>query len=89
MTKNFYFKQETIKRSKMYGYLVKEVSIYRLSKDGHPILLDRITYQTGSTPGAKQEVFNYLVDNKYIPQKYKGDMYDTGAYKIYNVFEMF
>ena len=90
MAKRFYFKDELIKRNKMYGYHIREVSIYYLDKEGDPHLIDRITYQTGSTPGNKQEVFNYLSDNGYISQKYKGkNYYDSGAYKIYKLFEMF
>lgn len=90
MTRKFYFKDELIKRNKMYGYHIREVSIYYLDKEGDPHLIDRITYQTGSTPGNKQEVFNYLSERGYISLKYKGkDYYDSGAYKIYKLFEMF
>ena len=90
MTRKFYFKDELIKRNKMYGYHIREVSIYYLDKEGDPHLIDRITYQTGSTPGNKQEAFDFLADNGYVPQKYKGkNYYDSGAYKIYKLFEMF
>ena len=90
MTRKFYFKDVTIKRNKMYGYNIQEVSIYYLDKEGFPNLIDRITYQTGSTPGNKQEVFNFLTGKGYISQKYKGkNYYDSGAYKIYKLFEMF
>ena len=90
MTRKFYFKDELIKRNKMYGYHIREVSIYYLDKEGDPHLIDRITYQTGSTPGNKQEVFNYLSERGYISLKYKGkNYYDSGAYKIYKLFEMF
>ena len=90
MTRKFYFKDELIKRNKMYGYHIREVSIYYLDKEGDPHLIDRITYQTGSTPGNKQEVFNFLSERGYISQKYKGkNYYDSGAYKIYKLFEMF
>ena len=61
-----------------------------LTKRGYPNLIDRITYQTGSTPGNKQEVFNLSIAKGYISQKYKGkNYYDSGAYKIYKLFEMF
>ena len=90
MTRKFYFKDELIKRNKMYGYHIREVSIYYLDKEGDPHLIDRIIYQTGSTPGNKQEVFNLLTAKGYISQKYKGkNYYDSGAYKIYKLFEMF
>ena len=90
MAKRFYFKDVTIKRNKMYGYNIQEVSIYYLDKEGQPYLIDRITYQTGCTPGNKQEVFNLLIAKGYISQKYKGkNYYDSGAYKIYKLFEMF
>ena len=90
MTRKFYFKDELIERNKMYWYHIREVSIYYLDKEGDPHLIDRITYQTGSTPGNKQEVFNYLSERGYISLKYKGkNYYDSGAYKIYKLFEMF
>lgn len=90
MTKKFYFKNVTIKHSKMYGYNIQEVSVYYLDKEGRPHLIDRFTYQTGCTPGAQQEVFNFLSKNGYVSQKYKGqDLYDSGAYKIYRIYEMF
>lgn len=80
MTRKFYFKDVTIKRNKMYGYNIQEVSVYYLDKEGQPRLIDRITYQTGSTPGSKQEVFNLLTDKGYISQKYKGkNYYDSGG----------
>ena len=72
MTRKFYFKDVTIKRNKMYGYNIQEVSVYYLDKEGQPHLIDRLNYQTGSTPGSKQEVFNLLSERGYISQKYKG-----------------
>ena len=90
MTRKFYFKDVTIKRNKMYGYNIQEVSVYYLDKEGQPHLIGRTTYNTGSTPGNKQEAFDFLADNGYVPQKYKGkNYYDSGAYKIYKLFEMF
>ena len=32
MTRKFYFKDELIKRNKMYGYNIQEVSVYYLDK---------------------------------------------------------
>lgn len=88
--KRFYFKEEVIKRSKMYGYLVKEVSIYYLDREGCPHLIDRIQYQTGCTPGVRQEVFNYLCSKGYIPKKFHGDYYGEACpYKTIKLFEMF
>ena len=90
MARKFYFKDVTIKHNKMYGYNIQEVSVYYLAEEGQPRLIDRLTYQTGSTPGNKQEAFDFLADNGYVPQKYKGkNYYDSGAYKIYKLFEMF
>ena len=90
MTRKFYFKDVTIKRNKMYGYNIQEVSVYYLDKEGQPRLIDRLNYQTGSTPGSKQEVFNLLSERGYISQKYKGkNYYDSEAYKVYKLFEMF
>ena len=88
--KRFYFKEEVIKRSKMYGYLVKEVSIYHLDREGCPHLIDRIQYQTGCTPGVRQEVFNYLCSKGYIPKKFHGDYYgEAQPYKTIKLLEMF
>lgn len=90
MAQRFYYKEVTIMYSKMYGYNIQEVSVYYLDKEGQPHLINRFTYQTDSTPGARQEVFNFLSENGYVSQKYKGkDLYDSGAYKIYKIFEMF
>lgn len=90
MARKFYFKDVTLKHNKMYGYNTQEVSIYYLDNEGAPHLIDRINYQTGSTPGNKQEVFKYLSENGYVSQKYKGkNYYDSGAYKVYKLFEMF
>ena len=91
MTKNFYFKVETIKRNRTYGFNTNEISIYYLDKEHAPHLIDRITYQTGSTPGAQNEVFKYLKEHGYISQyKYKHfDFHESGAYKQYNIYEMF
>ena len=69
MARKFYFKDVTIKHNKMYGYNIQEVSVYYLDEEGQPRLIDRLTYQTGSTPGNKQEVFNFLSDKGYISQK--------------------
>jgi hypothetical protein len=74
----------------MYGYNTQEVSVYYLDKEGQPHLIDRFNYQTGSTPGVHQEVFNFLSKNGYISQKYTNKKYyESGAYKIYKLFEMF
>ena len=90
MTRKFYFKDVTIKHNKMYGYNIQEVSVYYLDEEGQPRLIDRLTYQTGSTPGNKQEVFNFLSERGYISQKSKGkNYYASGAYKIYKLLEMF
>ena len=90
MARKFYIKDEFIKRNKMYGFSYRRLSIYFLEKDGQPHLIDRLEYQTGSTPGARQMAFNHLVDKGYIPKKYgHKDMYESGAYKIYSIFEMF
>ena len=37
MTRKFYFKDVTIKRNKMYGYNIQEVSVYYLDKEGNLI----------------------------------------------------
>lgn len=90
MTRKFYFKNVTIKHNKMYGYNTQEVSVYYLDKEGQPHLIDRFNYETGSTPGAQQEVFNFLSKNGYISQKYAGKKYyESNAYKVYKLFEMF
>ena len=90
MARKFYFKDVTIKHNKMYGYNIQEVSVYYLDEEVQPRLNDRLNYQTGSTTGNKQEVFNFLFYCGYILQKYKGkNYYDSGAYKIYKLFEMF
>ena len=89
--KNFYYKVETLKRNKMYGYNTNEVSIYYLDSDGAPHLIDRVTYQTGCTPGAQNEAFKLLKDTGHIPAIiYEHfDFHDSGAYKDYNLYEMF
>lgn len=98
MAKHFYYKDVTVKRNKMYGYNIQEISIYYLDKEKAPHLIDRIQYQTGGTPGAKQEILNYLTSrafgvNKekyFIPKKYSGkNYYDDGIYKKYIIHEMF
>lgn len=98
MAKKFYFKDVTIKRNKMYGYNIQEVSVYYLDKEGQPHLIDRFNYQTGSTPGNKQEIVDYLTSHAYgldkphyyIPKKYNGkNYYDDEIYKKYKIFEMF
>lgn len=90
MARKFYFKEATIKHSKMYGYNTQEVSVYYLDKEGQPHLINRFTYKTSSTPGVKQEVFNFLSNNGYISQKYAGkNYYESYAYKVYKLFEMF
>ena len=46
-----------------------EVTVYRI-KDNTPHYIGHFSYSTGATRGAQHEVFNYLMDNGYIPKKY-------------------
>jgi hypothetical protein len=47
----------------------RELTIYHI-KNNMPVYIGNYEYSTGSTRGAKHEVFNYLMDNGYIPKKY-------------------
>ena len=93
--RKFYFKDVLVEHNKRYGYSIRKISVYYLAKNGQPHLIDQFYYNTGSTPGAKQEIVNYLTSHRYskgyfIPSKYHGKKYyDDGIYKIYQIFEMF
>ena len=47
----------------------RELTIYRI-KNNIPVYIGSYEYSTGSTRGAKHEVFNYLMNNGYVPKKY-------------------
>ena len=47
----------------------RECTIYRV-KDNKPKYIGTLYYSTGSTRGDVHEVFNYLMENGYIPKKY-------------------
>lgn len=47
----------------------REVTIYRI-KNNLPVYVGTAEFSSGSTRGAQHEVFNYLMDNGYIPKKY-------------------
>lgn len=74
----------------------REAKIYRL-KHNKPILIGYHEYSTASTRGGVHEVFNYLMENGYIPKKYYtssrcdwcGDGYFFGEVeKHYNIIEI-
>lgn len=92
MAKRFYFRQEKIKYSKMYGYCVYRCYVYRLRKeDGMPQKIGHIDYQTGSTRGAVNEVFYFLTEKGLIPKKYyekSAYHFNSGAYDKYPIYEM-
>ena len=95
---NYYFKQETIKHSKKYGYQVRECSIYLLDeKDMHPIKIGTCQYNTGSTCGATNEVFAFLVKQGRMVN-IKAPIYGTGttiyfsdsvANELNNIYELY
>lgn len=71
-------------------------TIYRL-KHNNPEYIGRFEFSTASMRGYKHEVFNYLMDNGYIPKKYytssrcewRGDGYFFGEVeKFYNIYEI-
>lgn len=47
----------------------RELTIYQVKKNT-PCYVGTLEYTTGSTKGAKAEVLQFLIDNKYIPKKY-------------------
>jgi hypothetical protein len=50
----------------------REVVVYRI-KHNIPEKIGYFKYSTGSTRGAQHEVFNFLMDNGYIPKKHYND----------------
>ena len=81
--KIFVFTQERIKNYKMNGGSIMRCSIYKITKN-IPEYVGFIDYSTASTCGAISEVFNKLMDLKYIPKKYynssKSDWCSGGYY---------
>lgn len=63
--KRFYFKDEVIKVSKMYGSATRLCTIYELKK-GDLEKVGEVSYNTASTMGAVSEVHKYLIDNKIL-----------------------
>lgn len=47
----------------------RECVIYKV-KNNIPVFIGDLYYSTGSTPGAENEVFRFLIENKFIPKKY-------------------
>ena len=47
----------------------REVTVYQI-KQNKPLYIGFFSYSTASTRGAQHEVFNYLMNNGYIPKKY-------------------
>lgn len=74
----------------------REVTVYQIKKN-KPIYIGFFSYSTGSTRGSQHEVFNYLMNNGYIPKKYynssvcswRGAGYFFGKVtEYYNIFEI-
>lgn len=74
----------------------RECTIYRI-KDNAPQYIGTLEYTTGSTQGAKAEVFQYLIKSGHIPKKYynssKCDFMGAGYFygevtKYYNIIEI-
>ena len=74
----------------------REVTVYKL-RNNTPEYIGFFAYSTASTRGAKHEVFNYLMNNGYIPKKYykssecgwMGAGYFFGEVtEHYNIFEI-
>lgn len=61
--------------------------IYRIINNA-PKFLGSLEYTTGSTPGSDSEVFQWLINNGYVPKKYynlsrsesRGDWCGAGYY---------
>lgn len=47
----------------------RTITVYAL-KNNRPQYIGTFDYSTGSTRGGQHEVFNFLMDNGYIPKKY-------------------
>ena len=74
----------------------RELTIYKV-KNNMPEYIGTLEYSTASTRGAQHEVFNYLMNNGYIPKKYykssecawRGAGYfDGNVTKLYNIIEI-
>ena len=91
MTQRFYYKQDQIKRSKMYGCLTMRCTVYTLDENGVPHKIGFIDYNTGSTRGSDSEVFYFLTEKGLIPKEYyekSAYYYDSGAYKEYSIHQL-
>ena len=74
----------------------RECTIYKI-KNSRPEYVGTVYYSTGSTQGAKAEVFQYLMENGHIPKKYynssKSDSIGAGYFfgevtKLYDIIEV-
>lgn len=63
--KRFYFKDEVVKVSKLYGNATHKCTIYQNVK-GDLIYLGTTDYNSSSCMGAVSEVNKYLIINKFI-----------------------
>lgn len=63
--KRFYFRDDIVKVSKMYGNATRLCTIYELKK-GDLEKVGEVSYNTASTMGAVREVHKYLIDNKIL-----------------------
>lgn len=89
--KSFVFTQERIKHSKMYGCSTMRCTIYKIVKN-IPEYIGFVDYNTASTRGAISEVFNKLMDLKYIPKKYYNSSktdWSSGGYYFGEVCEKY
>lgn len=74
----------------------RECTIYKI-KNNRPQYVGTVEYSTASTKGAEAEVFQYLMENGYIPKKYytssKCDFMGAGYFfgevtELYNIIEV-
>lgn len=63
--KKFFYKEEVIKTSRMYGYSIIRCTIYQLKKD-NLTPCGFTDYCTASTMGGVSEVHKHLIDNGYL-----------------------
>ena len=59
------------------------VTIYRIVKN-IPVLLGKISFNTGATKGAQSEVLTWLIKNGHLPKKL---MKETKGYFTWNMQE--
>ena len=85
--RTYLYTETTVKTSKMYGYRIQLVTVYRV-KNNVPTWIGEFEYNTSSNRGHENNVSDWLVDQKIESVKNTNNLYynsNNKAFRIYGI----